>query len=85
MRREWGCGYFHHPMLFTERDVDFLSSSHAPRLDGVIHNDQARKADNAERTRHVVALGIQVQFANRRVFEEPGAVLVATAAYFSSY
>jgi very-short-patch-repair endonuclease len=57
----------------------------AIELDGAVHDDPARRAYDAERTRHLGAVGIRViRFENRAVFEEPAAVLAAIAAHFST-
>ena len=67
--------------------LDFYCPSEqlAVELDGAVHDDPARRAYDAERTRHFKAEGIRVvRFENRMVFENPEAVLAAVAACFES-
>ena len=55
----------------------------AVELDGAVHDDPARAAYDAERTRHLAAVGIRVvRFENRLVFEHPEAVLAQIASQF---
>ncbi len=67
--------------------LDFFCPSErlAVELDGAVHDDPARRAYDAERTRHLNAVGIRVvRFENRAVFERPEAVLAAIAACFAA-
>ncbi|WP_420456345.1 endonuclease domain-containing protein [Rubrivirga sp.] len=52
----------------------------AVELDGAVHDDPARAAYDATRTHHLARVGVRViRFENRRVFDEPDAVLAAIA------
>ena len=50
-------------------------------VDGAVHHTPAQRAYDAERTRHLGAVGVRVvRFENRAVFEAPEAVLAAILA-----
>ena len=60
--------------------VDFFvyDAALAIELDGSIHDDPARAAYDAERTRSLAALGVRVvRFSNREVFEQSESVAAA--------
>ena len=66
--------------------LDFCCPSErlAVELDGSVHDDPAARAYDDARTAALEAEGIRVvRFENRRVFEEPEAVLAEIASYFS--
>jgi very-short-patch-repair endonuclease len=59
----------------------------AIELDGAVavHDDPARRAYDAERTRHLARLGIRVlRFENRAVFETPDVVIATIEAAFGA-
>ncbi|WP_412062568.1 endonuclease domain-containing protein [Rubrivirga sp. IMCC45206] len=57
----------------------------AIELDGAVHDAPARRDYDADRTRHLAAVGIRVlRFENRTVFDAPSQVLDAIRAALST-
>ena len=65
--------------------VDFYCPEErlAVELDGAVHDDPARRAYDALRQDYLHGQGIRVvRFENRRVFDDPNAVLRGVIAFF---
>ena len=78
-RRQYGIG----PYI-----LDFCCPSErlAVELDGAVHEDPMARAYDDSRTAALAAEGLRVvRFENRRVFEEPEAVLAEIASHFAKH